>query len=841
MSVDKLSKEELLKKVLALETQQAFDYLQSANAEAKIIDEVALLLSPSETRTLFLQERGLLDAVIKPEQKQDLSGTTIQNIKLLEPLGEGGMGAVYLATDTTLQRQVAVKALHNSHQISPNVQARFRREALILSQLDHPNICRIYNLIETEQADYLVLELIKGQTLKNTKVQSLSKARKFEIALSLLRALKAAHSKNIIHRDLKPENIMIDARGEIKVLDFGISRLGESPKPAKAVSIDNKEITSQTVQGTVMGTLTYMSPEQAAGEELTTASDIYTLGLVFQEIFSQTPVYEGDLTAEQLLKHSTAAETQKPTDLPHDLTQLIQRMKSKVPAERPTAVDAIELLEKIKHKPVRRLRYGLAAALLLVAGMGVFKHINDLNHEREQAQIAREQAEQVTEFLTSIFQVSNPYLQNAEEITAIDLLEQGSTKINEKLQEQPQLQAYLQATIGDVYHVMGLMDRAESMLMPAYNKIKTLDEVNVQTNAMITSMLATLKMDQGYYEEAEALFLETIDILDNPNLEDTLASKNYLALIYNRLNEFDKTIKTTDEIIDSFEQNDGYNINILIDALNTAGMTKSYVGDLEGAEINFKKGLEIIKNNQDADLDFTTDTNLMGNLAGIYSSTGRKDESLQLRKQVVAINEERLPDNHPDLIDAYDNLAVDYYFLDDLEQAKYWNKRSLDVFENLSTMNQQQDDNFNYSYSMTLANYGVLLTRSDDFTQAEQVFTQVIENFTALLGEEHNTVGAYIQELANVKLNLDEPKRAFELAEQAIHIFENDGVPFGSRELKAWITKATVLYQQQQFDEVTVIEDDMMSRLNTMDPPNEKLITLAKEKFASLKPKQPQQ
>ncbi|MCB1581979.1 MAG: serine/threonine-protein kinase [Marinicella sp.] len=827
--------DELLKKVLIMETQEAFDYLESVKADDEVINQVALLLKPSKTRTVFLQERGLMDAIIRPKQRVDLSGTTIKNFKLLKPLGEGGMGAVYLGEDTTLQRQVAIKALHNSHQISPKIQDRFRREALILSQLDHPNICRIYNLIETEQSDYLVLELIKGKTLKQTHLQQLSRARKFDIALALLEALKTAHSKNIIHRDLKPENIMINDKGEVKVLDFGISRLGESARTDQTAGEHHPEKTSQTVQGTVMGTLTYMSPEQAAGEDLTTASDIYTMGLVFQEIFSKTAVYADHLTAEQLLKLSTAANTQVPTDLSQDLTQLIQRMKSKVPAERPTAIDAIELLEKIRNKPARRLKYGLVAVLLLIASLSVYKHINDLNRERQLAQIAREQAEQVTEFLTSIFKVSNPYLQQAEDITAINLLEQGAQRIDTELKEQPQLQAFLKATIGDVYHVMGLLDQAESLLKKAYNSIQTVPDVNQQIHASIASMYGTLRMDQGAYEEAEALFQEAIAVIGNKAAAETLANKNNLALIYNRLNQFEKTIKTTDEIITIYKQHPEYDLNILLNALNTSGMAKQVSGNLTGAENSFQKALDIIKANPTAEIDFSNESNLMGNLAGVYSATGRSVESLELRKKVVEVSEQLLPENHPDLIGAYDNLAVDYYFLDDLEQAKFWNKKSLEVFENLASENQHQDDNFNYSYSMTLANYGVLLTRSNDYQQAEFVFSQVIENMSGILGAEHKTVADYVQELANVKLNLGLDDEAFILAEQAIEVFANDGIPFSSRELKAWIIKATVLNRRGLYDEVNAIEVKMKAELAAMEPVSEKLLNFANEKFNALK------
>lgn len=832
MSVDKLSKEELLKKVLALDTQQAFDYLQSANAEAKIIDEVALLLSPSETRTLFLQERGLLDAVIEPKQKQDLSGTTIQNIKLLEPLGEGGMGAVYLATDTTLQRQVAVKALHNSHQISPNVQARFRREALILSQLDHPNICRIYNLIETEQADYLVLELIKGQTLKNTKVQSLSKARKFEIALSLLRALKAAHSKNIIHRDLKPENIMIDARGEIKVLDFGISRLGESPKPAKAVSIDNKEITSQTVQGTVMGTLTYMSPEQAAGEELTTASDIYTLGLVFQEIFSQTPVYEGDLTAEQLLKHSTAAETQKPTDLPHDLTQLIQRMKSKVPAERPTAVDAIELLEKIKHKPVRRLRYGLAAALLLVAGMGVFKHINDLNHEREQAQIAREQAEQVTEFLTSIFKVSNPYSQNAKDITAFELLERGAQRIDTELQDQPEVQAFLRTSMGNVYRQLGLTEKAKPLLEAAYQQVKKIPNVNPQHKADIITSLGTLAMNNVEYEQAEKYFQEALQVIPDEYSKPRFVAQSNLAIYYSRTNQYDKAIALNQTLIEQLKQHDPDNADDMSTACNSLGMVYFRLDEPGKAVPYFEQGLATIE--QSGEVLNENKIALMANLALVKAELGEHQEALDLSLQTLELKEKMLPANHPDLILAYDNLAFAYYQQQDLEQAQFWNGKAIEAYEEVFNANDELSDQIRYDYAMTLANYAVLLRKNGQLPEAKSSFKKVVTMLKELLGNEHHYVADYVYELAQINFLENQIEDANSQVEQSLSIYANSNRPLSGRHLKSWLLKAEILQHQGQQVELHEIKTQLLDGLNAAEEVNKESIDLVKKTFAEL-------
>ncbi len=833
MTDNKQQIDTLLKQVLTMETQQAFEFLQAAKVSDEVVNRVALLLNDSETRTAFLQDRGILDRAIGTSKNPDLSGTTINNIRLIKPLGAGGMGAVYLAEDLTLQRKVAVKALHNAQLVNQQAQQRFRREALILSQLDHPNICRIYNLIETESADYLVLELIKGQTLKKSDFKQFSKAQKLATAQALLSALKAAHNKDIIHRDLKPENIMLDDKGQVKVLDFGISRLsgtaGTSDQHAATDPMNNQ----QTVAGAVLGTLTYMSPEQAAGEEITTASDIYTLGLVFQELFSATPVYADDLTAEQLLKLSTAAETQIPTDLSGDLTQLIQRMKAKSPAARPTAVDAMTMLAQIQAKPAKRVKYGLAFLVLLLVSLGIYKHINDLTHEREQANLARAEAEQVTEFLLSIFNVSNPYLENGSNLTAADLLDKGAERIEDNLSQQPETQALLKATIGDVYRQMGLLSQASSLLESAYEQIKNLPQANESTRNKITAMYATITMDTADdYHKAEQLYQEILLGIDDQDSEAALKIKDFLGLIYSRLGETEKTIQVSQEIINSYHDNPGYDINLLLSALNTQGMANQLQGNLAEAEKNFKQGLALL--DQPALVLFNTEINLMGNLAGVYLATDRPDESLELRKQVVAISEERLPANHPDLIGIYDNLAVDYYFMDDLEQAKFWNKKALNVFEVLLESNENNSDQMVYSHSMTLANYGVLLTRSDGFEEAKEVFTEVVTKLQRILGEDHPTVADYKYDLGRVYHVLGDSVTANEYVDQALMVFKKQTLPFSSRQLKTWLLKATLLKEQNEMDAFAALKQALYQRLQAMEPLNQDFIDLADSRFVEL-------
>lgn len=831
----------LLKKVLSMETQAAFKYLKQSEAPREVIDEVALLMSPSKTRTAFLDNRGLLDSVLDSFEDKDLSGQSIQNLKLIRAIGKGGMGQVYLAEDTTLKRRVAVKILHRNHAVSPQVQERFRREAMILSQLDHPNICRIYNLLENRDSDILVLELIQGETLREADTENWSRNKKIRTAMALLQALKVTHDKNIIHRDLKPENIMISEQGQVKILDFGISRLADTETGQTSAGHSNELTTDATVQGAVLGTLTYMSPEQAAGEDITTASDIYTLGLVFQELFSTTPVYDKNLTAEELLDYSSQAKTQKPTDLSHDLSHLIERMKSASPAQRPTAVDGLAMLKRIQQKPARRLKWLAAAVVIMLVSAGVFTYITDLSHERNQAQMAQlkaeksqQQAEQVAAFLVSIFQISNPFLQKPEDLTAIDLLNQGAEKINTELDDELELHHVMKATIGDVFHVLGRMEKAESLIQPAYEKIKVLPDASVANQQAIASQYATLRMDQGDFEQALALF-EASNQYQPENLETVLHNQNYMALIHIRLNQFDQALAVTDEIIQTAERNPQTDRQHLANAHNARGMAFLNRGELDQAESSFNQALELLRQNQTPEDNLELRANLMGNLAHVYSLTDRRDASLDLRHQVVEMYEQQLPPYHADFIGAYDNLAVDYYYLEDLPQAKYWNKKSLAVFEHITEANPDNGANFNYAYGMTLANYGILLTRDNAYQEAQAVFTRVVKLMTQALGSAHDTVAAYRFELANAWYHIGESEKALQEIELAQSIFPHDDIPFHRRELRTWLLKAIIMHEQGQHAAVEAIKQVVFKTLNAQDPVNEDWLKMAKEQFASLK------
>src|SRR5678816_913233 len=215
-------------------------------------------------------------------------GTTVGSYKITSKLGEGGMGAVYRATDTRLGRDVAIK--FSAERFSE----RFEREARAIAALNHPNICTLYDV----GPDYLVMELVEGEPPKGP----MPLAQALDIARQIADALKAAHEKGIVHRDLKPDNLRITPEGKVKVLDFGLARLANAPQDTPPGSHDSPTLISvaATQAGIILGTASYMSPEQARGKPADRRADIWAFGVVVYELLTGRPLFEGESISDTI-------------------------------------------------------------------------------------------------------------------------------------------------------------------------------------------------------------------------------------------------------------------------------------------------------------------------------------------------------------------------------------------------------------------------------------------------------------------------------------------------------------------------------------------------------------
>ena len=333
------------------------------------------------------------DAPAPATPSASLAGTTVGHFEVLDLLGAGGFGEVYRARDTRLGRMVAIKVLPAAFARDPERRERFRREALAASALNHPNICTVHELVEEEGRTFIVMELVEGKTLYAAlRDGPLPLTRSLPIALQVTEALAEAHRAGLLHRDIKPGNIVLTARGQVKVLDFGLAKLVGSAADAESATLENL-----TAEGTTSGTLGYMSPEQLLGKQIDRRTDLFSFGVVLYEMVTGRLPFQGSgafAVADAILHAEPRDFGDGP--LPAKLKALIGKLLEKDPAKR--FASAEELHAELKaleasQAPVlnagisRNVRFCIAAALVVTAAVGGW-----LWHRASRARWARETA-----------------------------------------------------------------------------------------------------------------------------------------------------------------------------------------------------------------------------------------------------------------------------------------------------------------------------------------------------------------------------------------------------------------------------------------------------------------
>ena len=385
--------EEIFLAAVEQEPEQVSAFLDTAcEGDAVLRREVEALLASHQRAGQFIERSavGLATRIIQNGQPDLLIGQTIGHYKISESIGTGGMGEVYLATDVTAGRKAALKLLPMRFTGDAERLRRFQQEAHAVVALNHPNILTVYEIGEDHSIHYIASELIEGETLRQRLTRGpMQLSEAVDVAIQVASALAAAHQAGIVHRDIKPENIMLRPDGYVKVLDFGIAKLAEQEVPV-TIPRDEALLLVETNLGSILGTVRYMSPEQACGAQVDKSTDIWSLGVVLYEMVTGHAPFTGDTPKEvmsAILEKEQPPLTRYIAHTPAELQQIISKTLRKDRKERyRSAHDLLKALKDLRRNlefesffkngffdEVKRRKVYRVAAAYIIAAAGIIQ------------------------------------------------------------------------------------------------------------------------------------------------------------------------------------------------------------------------------------------------------------------------------------------------------------------------------------------------------------------------------------------------------------------------------------------------------------------------------------
>jgi serine/threonine-protein kinase len=743
--------------------------------------------------------------------------------RVVSMLGEGGMGAVYLAErdDDEFMQQVAIKVVRGL--LDPERVRQFRNERQILAWLEHGNIARLLDGGTTDDGlPYLVMEYVQGVPIdRHCDARRLTVTDRLRLFLVVCGAVSHAHRSLIVHRDIKPTNILVTDAGVPKLLDFGIARL--------ALDGAGAEATITRGPGRMM-TPDYASPEVVRGGQVTTAADVYALGVLLYELLTgRRPLRFATMSSveiERVVCHveppraslAAAVDSDPPgvssavravarqttpsrlrADLSGDLDAILGTAMAKDPTDRYASVDAFaaDVQHFLAGRPiaaqpatwaytarrfVARHRWGVGAAAAFVvtvssAAIVLSIQATRLAEERDRTARERDTAQQVVTFLTGLFEVSDPDTSAGATVTARELLDRGAERIDVELTGQPVVQARLLGTIGGVYGNLGVYDRSAALLERALAlRRTTLGQEHVDT-ARSMEALAEAYRELARFDDAEAMHREALAIKrrvgDSPSA--IAASLNDLGLTLSERGKYAEAEPLLREAIAAWRQLAPGALADMAVGLNNLAQTLRQQGRLDEAVTALDEAIAIRR--QRFGNDHPLLAHVLGHLGQVRNAQGDLARAEPLLREALAIRRKAYGDEHPDTATAFNNLASLLHDAGNLAAAEPYYRLALSGTEKRLGLGHPD-------YAVQVNNLASLLEDWGRLDEAEPLLRASLDVRRTAFGTEHPSVARALHNLARVELGRGRPALAEPLALSALDL-RRRLLPAGHAEIAA--------------------------------------------------------
>jgi len=777
----------LFDKALELTASEREPFLKNeCGDDVELYDEVISLLRADEKQhSIFAGSAADFISI----DDANLDGKIFGNYRAIKQIGSGGMGSVYLAerADGHFQQKVALKIVKpgmNSREII----SRFEDERQILARLQHPNIARLLDGgISDLGLPYFTMEYVEGKPITEyCDENNLTIEKRLGFFKKVCEAILYAHQNLVIHRDIKPSNILVQEDGTVKLLDFGIAKVFEEDEEQKFL----------TRTGMRVMTPEYASPEQVRGEQVSTATDIYSLGLILYQLLTGCPPYEITSTsALEMERIICQTEPQKPSTMITKLFSSNEDSRQKISADfisrkRKTTIPKLKkrvsgdldniCMMAIRKEPERRYssivqfitdidnhltglpviarkstagyrtrkfiqrhKVGVVVAtiaVMIIALVTTFYTIQ-LAEERDKAQLEAEKSRKVSEFLAGIFQISDPEQSKGESITARELLDIGVKRIESELSDQPEVLANMLGVTGNVYKSLGLYDNAILLLQSSYSLYDSLLGRNSPEAAKSLNDLANLNFAMGDYGAAIQKFDETVEIRKNIYGDQSLEaaeSMNDLAMVLREEGDYDKSeslLKASLSIRKKLLPPESPEV---AQSMNNLALLKEDLGEFEEAKLLFENALRIKEKKYGKIHPSVTET--IGNLAFLLQQMGEYEEATKLLNETLEIDKKLFGELHPVVSTDLYNLASNTALMGDLNAA-------LELYSEVLEFDKKLLGEEHPYIALDLNNLAGIYSDKGNYVEAEELYKESLALNKKIYGSEHPEVATSMSNL----------------------------------------------------------------------------------------------